>query len=748
MSSTMASVGWLWALGGCAFGLGCAIVWTLQRSRAVQAHAIGARVQLAPPRARAAAQIVVRSFDEVVADTETRPLLDSIEHRMRLSQANFRADCLPVLQAFAEYVQFLPASESHHHAQPGGLWVHALEVLDAALAIRCGTEMPRGASTEERKRVEHRWSVGVFIAALLHDIGKPMADLRITLYGRDARQGQPWAAVAGTMRSAGGTHYSVDFAPPDARDYTLHQRLPAILMQQVVSQRVMRWLADDAVLMRDLLAYLAGESVDGALSEIVKRADSDSVRRNLLHGPRTRFATARTRPVIERLMDALRRMVRDGVSLPLNRSGAVGWVADDCVWFVCGRLADEVRNYLSEHESGQGIPGKDKNDRLFDVWQEYGAIIPNPDTGGAIWRVRVECDGWSPPDALTVLRFPLSALFEAGDPLPSAMNGRIVPVTKGSGAPVAQNAPVFAPIRTPVPSNVPVAHAASVQPRTSPPTPRKPAPVVPAPASTPVASGFDVSEPLPDPTVADAESTAFADPENEDLPPDAVGLVDAWRADDDASRSVRPEAQLDRIDSARVEPAVQRTEATAEVSQPLKPYDKKRKHPAPAKDAPPLAKAFMAWVAQCVNTGEIKYNEDGALVHFVPEGALLFSPEIFKRFVAEHETVTDGPVREFLAEHGDRAYAKLQNELSKSGYTRRNGDENLHYYCFTKGGGGVSRVAAYYLIGHPELFWRPVPPPNSRIQRAERPAKKLPLPLPAAPTASETKPRKHHGLPA
>ena len=154
MSSTMASVGWLWALGGCAFGLGCAIVWTLQRSRAVQAHAIGARVQLAPPRARPAAQIVVRSFDEVVADTETRPLLDSIEHRMRLSQANFRADCLPVLQAFAEYVQFLPASESHHHAQPGGLWVHALEVLDAALAIRCGTEMPRGASTEERKRVE------------------------------------------------------------------------------------------------------------------------------------------------------------------------------------------------------------------------------------------------------------------------------------------------------------------------------------------------------------------------------------------------------------------------------------------------------------------------------------------------------------------------------------------------------------------------------------------------------------------
>ena len=101
------------------------------------------------------------------------------------------------------------------------------------------------------------------------------------------------------------------------------------------------------------------------------------------------------------LMEALRRMLIEGGQLPLNRPGAAGWVHDGYVWFVCARLAEEVRSYLSQHESLQGIPGKDRNDRLFDTWQESGACRPAPD-GGAVWRVRVECESWSPPDAFTV----------------------------------------------------------------------------------------------------------------------------------------------------------------------------------------------------------------------------------------------------------------------------------------------------------------------------------------------------------
>ena len=143
----------------------------------------------------------------------------------------------------------------------------------------------------------------------------------------------------------------------------------------------------------------------------------------------------------------------------------------------------------------------------------------------------------------------------------------------------------------------------------------------------------------------------------------------------------------------------------------------------------------MAWVAQSVGTGSLKYNEDGALVHFVPEGALLLSPEIFRRFLSEHESVAGGPIAELRQSHGDRAFARLQNELAKSGWTVRNGDENMHYYAFTKADKSLSRTASFCLIGKPEVFWNPVPAPNERITRAPRP-KRMALPVAPQPGAT------------
>jgi hypothetical protein len=144
----------------------------------------------------------------------------------------------------------------------------------------------------------------------------------------------------------------------------------------------------------------------------------------------------------------------------------------------------------------------------------------------------------------------------------------------------------------------------------------------------------------------------------------------------------------------------------------------------------PAAQAFLAWLAQSVGTGELRYNEDAAMVHFVPEGALLLSPEIFRRFLEVHRTVADGPIADLRAAHGDNAYKRLQNELAKSGFTLRNGDENLHYFQFVKADGSLSRTASFYLLKQPELLWNPVPSPNTRIKRAKRTPASKPLRLP------------------
>jgi integrating conjugative element relaxase (TIGR03760 family) len=375
--------------------------------------------------------LLVLSPEALSRKLDAEPLIAALRAKTGLVPANFEQDYAQTLHRFMAFSQLLPASESHHHAQPGGLLLHALETANIALHLRRAQVLPHGVAPEDIQRREHRWTFGVFLAALIHDVGKTLADFQVVIAKRCGEG--IWSPLAGDMATCGAIHYRVTFdVPPltatrlsSGKDYAAHQRLSVFLMQRLVRQSTLAWVAEDTELLAQLTAFLAGEDRESALARIVIEADRESVRRDLLAGPRTRFASARSVPLIERLMGALRRMVAEGGRLPLNRPGAAGFVADGCIWFVSKRLADEVREYLTAHESAAGIPGPEKNDRLFDVWQEYGALIPNPDTGGAIWRVRVRTEGFD--QVLTLLRFPLDKLF--ADPVyyPAEFAGQVTP---------------------------------------------------------------------------------------------------------------------------------------------------------------------------------------------------------------------------------------------------------------------------------------------------------------------------------
>ena len=73
---------------------------------------------------------------------------------------------------YAEAVQLCPASESDHHAGPGGLLVHTYDVITLALKKRRGLQLPKGGSVDQINAQRHLWTYAVFAAGLLHDIGK------------------------------------------------------------------------------------------------------------------------------------------------------------------------------------------------------------------------------------------------------------------------------------------------------------------------------------------------------------------------------------------------------------------------------------------------------------------------------------------------------------------------------------------------------------------------------------------------
>ena len=176
-------------------GAGIGLVFYRKQPNKISTKVIQSAGACASPataeRQRPKNQLQIRSAEALFAMTETQGLVETIRTRMGLSPDNFKKDVLPALSQFAEYVQLIPASESHHHAQPGGLLQHTLEVAANALALREGYKLPTGAAPEEQIQRAPVWSFGILVAALLHDVGKPVADV-LTIQQRVVAVGMAW----------------------------------------------------------------------------------------------------------------------------------------------------------------------------------------------------------------------------------------------------------------------------------------------------------------------------------------------------------------------------------------------------------------------------------------------------------------------------------------------------------------------------------------------------------------------------
>lgn len=260
---------------------GLCMVWSFMRSTRVAAAS-------APPHALAAEPLPVLSASELFVATGTEGLLATIQSKCGFSAEHFDRTVLPVLKAYAEFVQQLPADGPHYDAKAGGLLIHGLEMVDFALAFRRGQILPKGAAPEDIMRLEHRWTYAVMFAALTHDIDKRIAGLRVKLYRHGAAAGVPWAPLAGTIAECGATRYGVDFVGDDKHETTLDAKLPLFLYQRLIPAEALAWLSNDHALIGELMGVLAGEKDcgSGAIRQLVLRADAQFAKCNLSAGSR------------------------------------------------------------------------------------------------------------------------------------------------------------------------------------------------------------------------------------------------------------------------------------------------------------------------------------------------------------------------------------------------------------------------------------------------------------------------------
>jgi len=348
------------------------------------------------------------SAASLLATPRRQKLLEHIWQRTSLSRRQFATLYRMPLERYAELVQAFPASEAHHHAYPGGMLDHGLEIVAYSLKLRQSHLLPIGASPEDQAAQAEAWTAAVAYAALLHDIGKIAVDLHVEL-----ADGSVWHPWHGPLRQPYRFRYC------DDREYRLHSAATGLLYRQLLDRDLLDWLSGYPHLWAPLLYVLAGQYEHaGVLGELVVQADRASVAQELGGDP-ARAMTAPKHSLQRKLVNGLRYLLKE--ELKLNQPEASdGWLTEDTLWLVSKTVSDKLRAHLLS-QGVDGIPAN--NTAVFNVLQDHGMLQPTPDDK-AIWRATVTSStGWT--HSFTLLRLAPALIWEPGE-RPAPFAGAVV----------------------------------------------------------------------------------------------------------------------------------------------------------------------------------------------------------------------------------------------------------------------------------------------------------------------------------
>lgn len=541
----------------------------------------------------------IRSVDDLLAGHKGK--IVQIDELAGLSEPNFNRYYLHAIRNFARFVQLLPASEVHHHAGPGGMLAHTLEVCVNALKIRRSYLLSESGGAEEIAAKQDLWTYAVFLAALSHDLAKVAVDQSVTVYDADRKPASwsPWDTFLDDL----GLWYRTEFQR--GRQYRLHEKASLLLIHRIIPSYALNWLSSDRHIFEQWLACVSGDIENASsIGEIVGAADSKSVATNL-GADSSRMPTVRTKPLHEKMLTALRHLLNEG-ELPLNRNGAAGWVSGDDCWLVSKRTVDEIRNQLTQ-EGHSGIPTK--NGRMFDILQEHAILIPYGEK--AIWPAIVEGDGWH--NKLTMIRIAVAKIWNNPENRPDNFDGRIVPAemesvndsgTDNDVQPVGENhtdVPNENSENKPTNDSEPVNEETSFRYAEESSSNSKDAP-----------DGYDLMDFLPTDTDSLNDDQEIQSQDKKKPKDEPGSQPQSLVVDKTQKQPGDVKAAQFRNRSTDGQSSVFQTDSKQDTSDPVE--------------------QFFSWLRSGIQKGEIKTNRPKARVHVVKEGVALITPGIFQDY--------------------------------------------------------------------------------------------------------------------
>ncbi|MHB0818439.1 MobH family relaxase [Stutzerimonas stutzeri] len=628
------------------------------------------------------------SVDTLLSTPLRQRLLEIIWQRTSMSKQHFDQLYMDPIRRYAALVQLLPASEMHHHAYPGGLLDHGLEIIVYALKLRQSRLLPPGAAPEDQASQAEAWTAGVAYGALLHDIGKIAVDQQVEL-----ASGKTWRPWHGPITEP----YRMRFVR--GRDYHQHPAAGSLLVPQILSPAVLDWLATTPLLFGQLAFLLSGHyDQAGALGEIIIKADKASVAKALGGNPAKAMAVA-TAPqdsLQGRMLRGLRQMIREsGADAPfrLNQPGASGWLTDDALWLVSKTVTDRLRALLL-HQGMEGVPTR--NARMFDELQSHGIIQPTPgEEPKAIWNCTVQDpSGWK--HTLTMLRVAPALIWGAGEERPTPFAGTVT----------VEGGPAAGADETDSDQSEPSTAAAA-------PAPKRAAP--PA-AEPPQAMGFEIPFDDHDAELSSIYMSALpgagSEPDELDLLMRGAGTSESAEpgaADTHHQEYQEPEdrmsAEDDVIEASSAPYAPPATESGAGRAAAPRPNPTEAWK---AWEGEYLGQRFIAWLRDGLDTRRIVINDAKAKVHTVNGTAFIVTPGIFQRFTMEHPS----KVKLGEGQKESESWKVVQKQFQKIGLHKKT-DSGLNIWkCRVTGQQKTRNYLQGYLLTDPSKLFDSIPPDN------------------------------------
>ena len=342
-------------------------------------------------------------------------LIAAIEQALAMPDSLYQTIAAPVIRRYAAFSHLLPASESHHHRGAGGLFRHGLEVAHWATQASQGSLFATSASPKERKAQELRWRLAVCFAGLLHDIGKPVADIAVV----DAQGQHTWNPCDENITDWAVRH-QIDRYVLRWRDnrHKRHEQFSALVIERVLTREARTFILESGPdIMQAMLETINGLDRGSKVYALVITADCKSVERDL-KAHYQNIDSALGMPVEKYLFDAMRRLVKSG-QWTVNEKGARLWRFEQGLHIVWRAGAQDIVTLLAK-DKVPGIPRDE--DTLADILIERGLAIPKSWPDGRQYRYwQMQPEGLDNP--LYLLRLKSAELIYSGEP-PTVVEAR------------------------------------------------------------------------------------------------------------------------------------------------------------------------------------------------------------------------------------------------------------------------------------------------------------------------------------